>query len=179
MLVEQLPEKNKGLLLMSFLFQSSLQKGVNVCATSKTFLWQPKKKNLVIALFGRYLRIKPHDNMLIFLFAKTRGSSLIQSTNIFLWATFTLYSIKYTILDQFSAFFENITPWTAKNISKPVVYFKSWYNTSNWIVCWFAEKKEQPKNAYFERFGCIFWQGGPPENQFSRKMQNLLSFTLY
>ena len=107
MLVEQLPEKNKGLLLMSFLFQSSLQKGVNVCATSKTFLWQPKKKNLVIALFGRYLRIKPHDNMLIFLFAKTRGSSLIQ--HLFLSHNYTI-SIKYAILDQFWASFEIITP---------------------------------------------------------------------
>ena len=57
------------------------------------------------AFFGRYLRIKPKDNLLIFLFAKVRESSLIQSINIFMWATFTLYSTKYAILDQFWAFF--------------------------------------------------------------------------
>ena len=55
--------------------------------------------------FGRYLRIKPHDNMLVFVFAKTRRSSLIQRTNIFLWATFTLYSITFASLDQSWAFF--------------------------------------------------------------------------
>ena len=48
--------------------------------------------------------------MLIFLFAKTLGTSLIQSINIFLWATFTLYSIKYAILDQFWAFFWKYFP---------------------------------------------------------------------
>ena len=31
------------------------------------------------ARFGRYLRIKPPDNLLILLFAKARDSSLIQS----------------------------------------------------------------------------------------------------
>ena len=120
------PMKKEGSSKTLLLFQSSLQKGLKVCATPKTFLW-------------RYLRIKAHDNMLNFLFAKTRRSFLIQSTNIFLWATFTLYSIKYAILNQFWAFSEKITPWTAKNISKPVVNFKSWCNSSNWIVFWFAD----------------------------------------
>ena len=89
--------------------------------------------------FGRYLRMKHPNNTLIFLFAETRESFLIQSIysciNMFLWATFTLYSIKYPILEQFWAFFfEDITSWTAKNISKPVANYKSWWNTSYWIV---------------------------------------------
>ena len=50
------------------------------------------------ALSGYYLRLKPQDNMLIFLFGKARKSAFIQSTyssmNMFLSATFTLYSIK-------------------------------------------------------------------------------------
>ena len=41
---------------------------------------------------------------------------------MFLWATFTLHSTKYAVLDQFWAvFFENITPWPARNVSKLVV----------------------------------------------------------
>ena len=134
------------------------------------------------ALFGRYLRTKTHDSMLIFLFAKTRGNSLIQSTNIFLWSTFTLHSIKYAILHWFWAFFENITPCTATNISKSVVSFKSCCNTSNWIACWFADlfmRAKVWKTAQKSLFCLFFWQDRPPKNQFFTKMPNLLSFTSY
>ena len=66
------------------------------------------------ALPGYYLRLKPQDNMLNFLFDKARKSSFIQSTyscmKMFLWATFTLYSIKYAILDTFWAFFWKYCP---------------------------------------------------------------------
>ena len=55
--------------------------------------------------FWVLLKIKPNDDMLIFLFAKDRKSSLIQSIcsriKIFLWDIFTLCFIKYAILDQF------------------------------------------------------------------------------
>ena len=66
------------------------------------------------APFGYYLRIKPQDNMFFFFFDKARRSSLIQSTysciKMFLWATITLYSIKYAILDLFWAFFWKYNP---------------------------------------------------------------------
>ena len=55
--------------------------------------------------FWVLLKIKPNDDMLIFLFAKDRKSSLIQSIcsriKILLWDIFTLCFIKYAILDQF------------------------------------------------------------------------------
>lgn len=66
------------------------------------------------APFGHYLRIKPQDDKLIFLFAKVRKGSLIQSIygriKIFLSATFTLYSIKCAILDHAGGLFLKILP---------------------------------------------------------------------
>ena len=168
---------------MSFLFQSSLQKGVNVCATSKTFLWQPKKKNLVIALFGRYLRIKPHDNMLIFLFAKTRGSSLIQ--HLFLSHNYTIFH-QICYFRSVLSFFWNYYPPGQLRIfqnqllisNHDVIHLLGSF--AGFLICLCEQKcRKQPKNAYFGRFGGVFWQGQPPENQLSRKMPNLLSFTLY
>ena len=65
------------------------------------------------APFGDYLKIKPQDNMLIFLFAKARQSFLTQSIysciKMFLW-TFTLYSIKYAILGRFWVLFWKYYP---------------------------------------------------------------------
>ena len=121
-----------------------------------------------------------------FLFAKTHGSFLIQSTNIILWATFTLYSINlHYFRSILSFFFGNITPWTANNISKPFVNFKSWCNAYNWIVYWFADlfmwakvQKTAPKHLFWA-FWRHFLTRQTPENQFLRKMPNLLSFTLY
>ena len=64
--------------------------------------------------FGHYLRIKPQDNILIFLFAKANKSSLTKVSTacmkMFLWATFTLYSIKSAILDTFWAFLWKYCP---------------------------------------------------------------------
>ena len=66
------------------------------------------------APFGDYLKIKPQDNMLIFLFAKARQSFLTQSIysciKMFLWTAFTLYSIKYAILGQFWVLFWKYYP---------------------------------------------------------------------
>ena len=67
------------------------------------------------APFGHYLRIKPQDNMLSFLLVKANKTSLVQ---------LRYYSIKYSI-DQFWTFYENITPWKIRNISKLAVNFKS------------------------------------------------------
>ena len=51
--------------------------------------------------FGHYLRIKPQDNKLIFLFAKVRKGSLIQSIydriKMFLSATFMLCYVMYSL----------------------------------------------------------------------------------
>ena len=52
--------------------------------------------------FGHYLRIKPQDNKLIFLFAKVRKGSLIKSIydriKMFLSATFMLCYVMLCIL---------------------------------------------------------------------------------
>ena len=91
---------------------------------------------------------------------------------MFLWTTFTLSSNKYAILDRFWAFFENVTPWTASNISKLVFNFKSWQNTSNWIVCWFVDLfmlSKLLKFAYFGVFGAFLTRRTPWKVIFERK----------
>ena len=79
--------------------------------------------------FGHYLRIKPQDNILIILFAKANKSSLTKvSTAVSKY--FCEPHLHYILLNtlfqaDFGCFFENVTPWTASNISKLIVNFKS------------------------------------------------------
>ena len=121
-----------------------------------------------------------------FLFAKTHGSFLIQSTNIILWATFTLYSINLHYFRSILSFFLEILP------PGQLTIFQNHLLTSNrdvthiigsftGLLIYLCEQRcrKQPQNTYFGHFGGIFWQGRPSENQFLRKMRNLLSFTLY
>lgn len=103
--------------------------------------YHSQRTRIMNAPLGCYLRIKLKDNMLIFLFAKAASNYLTQNIysciKIFLWVTFTLYLIKYAILDQFWGFFSKCYPLDNQEYFKPVANFKWWWNTPYWIVCWF------------------------------------------
>ena len=128
-----------------------------------------KEKESSYRPFWALLRIKPHDNMLIFLFAKTRGSSLIQSTNIFLWATFTLYSIKYTILDQFSAFLKILPPGQLRIFQNQL--FISNHDIIHLIGSFagLLKKKSSPKTLILNALGVFFDKADPLKTNFQEK----------